>query len=128
MLEDDLINRDPTLSHSTGAGSGVDLNGDDDALVNYEGGDLAGWPLGNPGVEDRMQQWADHNGCAPEPSEESLSPEVTHITWDGCEATTEWYRIEGGGHTWPGTISLAGLGHTTDEISASDTLWDLFFG
>jgi polyhydroxybutyrate depolymerase len=43
-----------------------------------------------------------------------------------------FYRISNGGHTWPGATepaaSLAGPGLTSQEIDASQILWDFFEG
>ena len=37
------------------------------------------------------------------------------------------YRIEGGGHTWPGRPwTLSWLGKTTRDIVANDLIWDFF--
>jgi polyhydroxybutyrate depolymerase len=36
------------------------------------------------------------------------------------------YVIDGGGHTWPGSIDVARLGATTHEIYATDEIWDFF--
>jgi len=77
---------------------------------------------------DAMAAWAVHDGCAPDFSEERLSPEVRKRTWRGCQPQGEvvFYIIEDGGHTWPGSIPVARLGKTTTEIDASATLWDFF--
>jgi polyhydroxybutyrate depolymerase len=41
-----------------------------------------------------------------------------------------FYRISNGGHTWPGATepaaSQAGPGLTSQEINASQILWDFF--
>jgi polyhydroxybutyrate depolymerase len=74
-----------------------------------------------------MQSWADHNGCDPVPREQSISDEVSYLVYDGCEAPVSWYRIEGGGHTWPGAAPVEFLGLTTQDINASDLIWELFF-
>ncbi|WP_257210738.1 hypothetical protein [Actinomyces ruminis] len=39
----------------------------------------------------------------------------------------ELYTVEAGGHTWPGTsVDLSALGTTTQEINASQLMWDFF--
>ena len=100
----------------------VYFHGTDDQTVPFDGNDgtLDAAPV-------TAQEWADHNGCDPEPVEEQLSPEVTRRSWTGCDATTDFYIIEGGGHTWPGALAIESFGLTTDDISASDIIWDLFF-
>ena len=69
-----------------------------------------------------QQNLADHNGCEGQTLEERVGDEVIHYWWNGCAAPTEWYLIEGGGHTWPGGPAFPVLGHTTDDISASDLI------
>lgn len=98
------------------------FHGDADFIVPIEG---SGPPWNDPPVKDAMQAWANHNGCLGEPIEERISEEVLRYAWEGCAAATEWYLVEGGGHTWPGAIP-SGLGHTTQDISASELIWDFF--
>jgi len=100
------------------------FHGTEDNTVPFEG--FGGEDF--PPVPEMMQRWADHNGCDPEAIIETVSEEVDRYRWIGCEATTEWYRVEGGGHTWPGAFPIPPFGLTTDDISASDIIWDLFFG
>jgi polyhydroxybutyrate depolymerase len=103
----------------------ISFQGDQDAVVPITG---SGKPWFDPPMAEIMQKWAEHNGCDPERLEKRVSDEVVHYWWAGCDASTEWYLIEGGGHTWPGAAALPVLGKTTDDISASDLIWDLFFG
>ena len=74
-----------------------------------------------------MQNWADHNGCSPEATEEAISPEVTRYTYNQCVAPVTWYKVEGGGHTWPGGVPFPILGLTTEDIDASELIWAWFF-
>jgi polyhydroxybutyrate depolymerase len=49
-------------------------------------------------------------------------------TWSGCakSSATIHYIIEGGGHTWPGSIPIKSLGLTTKQIDASSIIWKFF--
>jgi polyhydroxybutyrate depolymerase len=51
-----------------------------------------------------------------------------YLTAAGEERVAEvlYYKIEGGGHTWPGAADVALLGPTTHEIDATAILWDFF--
>lgn len=100
------------------------FHGSDDRVVPIAGSDA---PWFDPPVRTTMQNLADHNGCEGQPLESRVSEEVIHYRWSDCAAPTEWYLIEGGGHTWPGGPELPVLGHTTDDISASDLIWTFFF-
>ena len=60
-----------------------------------------------------------------------LSDDVTVLSFAcpaGAEA--ELYRVEGGGHSWPGSELLANaeniVGHTTMSISANEVMWEFF--
>ena len=101
------------------------FHGSDDFVVPIDG---SGPPWNDPPVPEAMQRWASHNGCEGAPEESRISEEVLRYRWRGCDASTEWYLVEGGGHTWPGRIPFPGLGHTTEDIIASELIWELFFG
>ncbi len=122
------------------------FHGDADPIVPYAGGgldaatiaDQNAWhgdvPAGVPqheGVDAAMANWADHNGCDPEPTEERISPEVIRRTWVGCDAETVLYVVEGGGHNLPGQV-VAGFedqfGHTTTDIDATALMYAFFLG
>jgi polyhydroxybutyrate depolymerase len=105
----------------------VYFHGTDDPVVPFLG-PIPG-PGGEPGpgaAEVTAAQWAAHNGCAPDPDEERVGSEVVHRTWTGCDAPTDLYIVEGGGHTWPGGPEVPRLGHTTTDVSASEVIWELF--
>jgi polyhydroxybutyrate depolymerase len=98
------------------------FHGDADFVVPIQG---SGPPWNDPPVAEAMAAWASHNGCRPGPLEDRISNEVLRYHWEGCAAATEWYLIEGGGHTWPGAFD-AGLGYTTQDISASELIREFF--
>jgi polyhydroxybutyrate depolymerase len=99
----------------------VYFHGTDDQVVPFAGG------ANSPGpVEETSQAWADQNGCTGAPTEERIGTEVVHRSWSGCDASTDLYIVEGGGHTWPGARELGGLGHTTQDVDATTIIWDVF--
>lgn len=83
-------------------------------------------------VDHTINIWKNANQCTD-------APAVT-IIHDGADdqmpidkqvysgdAPIHLYRIEGGGHTWPGRIpQLEKLGPSTTTISANDLIWDFF--
>jgi len=97
------------------------FHGTDDAVVPFDGGPNSPGP-----VEETNQAWADQNGCTDPPTDERVGTEVVHRSWSGCQATTDLYIVEGGGHTWPGAIAVGGFGYTTDDIDASEIIWEVF--
>ena len=73
-----------------------------------------------------MAGWAEHNGCGADTAAERLSEHVLQIAHEGCQAPAGLVVVEDGGHTWPGSLPVPGLGHTTDEISAAEMIWEFF--
>jgi polyhydroxybutyrate depolymerase len=92
------------------------VHGDADEAIHYEGNYLLGFELGNPSVPDRMQQWAEHNGCAAEPEVVESTGGVVRSTWPDCDAGagTELWTIVDGPHAWP----------TGDPIDTTDVVLD----
>ena len=99
-----------------------------DPVVPFDGGPVhccGGVAL--QAAPDTMAKWAAYDGCGPAFTDEQIGTEVRKRTWSGCKgAEPTFYIIDGGGHTWPGSIDVGRLGHTTKQIDASATLWDFF--
>lgn len=99
----------------------VEFHGTADDVIPYDGGirhDATVAP-----VSLWLSQVATRNGCATDPRSESVATGVERQTWTGCHdrGALVHYRIDGGGHVWPGA---AGSGETA--ISAT-TLIETFF-
>ena len=89
-----------------------------------DGGDDA------PTVPEITEVWADRNGCVGEPTESPVGEDVVQVAWT-CPGGQDvvLYRIEGGGHTWPGSpfmVDAVDLVGTTTTIDANRVLWDFF--
>jgi polyhydroxybutyrate depolymerase len=99
------------------------FNGTSDTLVPY-----AGNGVGYPSVASTMSTWASRNGCGTTTHEILKKGDVTCVTFDGCKPGVEVSHctVDGGGHTWPGGAPVPFLGKTTNEISATDAMWDFF--
>ena len=79
---------------------------------------------------------AEQNGCANEPEVVAIGPDpvgsatsVELFRYRGCaEAPVDFYRIRGGGHTWPGSPLnfSAGLGRKTRALSATEAMTSFF--
>lgn len=87
------------------------------------------------GVDETIRAWVKLDGCPDAPATTRL-PDTAH---DGTTLTRQCYgpgkdgsevilyRIEGGGHTWPGRPApVAFLGATTMNLQANDVIWDFF--
>jgi polyhydroxybutyrate depolymerase len=82
-------------------------------------------------IEDITADWAARNGCSAKKTEKKVASDVTLLAWScpkGDEA--ELYRVEGGGHSWPGSEFskqvASVVGKTTDSISADEIMWKFF--
>jgi polyhydroxybutyrate depolymerase len=82
-------------------------------------------------IEDITADWAKRNGCSAKKTETKVASDVTLLAWScpkGDEA--ELYRVEGGGHSWPGSEFskqvASVVGKTTESISANEIMWKFF--
>jgi polyhydroxybutyrate depolymerase len=100
-----------------------------DPVVPFNGGKVNCCGGGHvAGASPSMTSWAKFDKCAAKFTDTKLSSEVTRRTWSGCAAGSAaiFYMIMGGGHTWPGSITIPYLGKTTKQIDASATIWKFF--
>ena len=54
--------------------------------------------------------------------------DVSCMTQDACanKAEVTLCTIQNGGHTWPGALPFAIMGHTSQDIRATDAMWEFF--
>lgn len=75
--------------------------------------------------------WARRNKCTGKPKTTQVAPDVTAVRYR-CpkRADVDLYRIEGGGHTWPGSefsrAIEAAVGPTSFSINADEVMWSFF--
>jgi polyhydroxybutyrate depolymerase len=113
----------------------LQIHGSADPLVPYAGGTVRG-PLGRRrgivlGVEAWAAFWVAHNGATVGPAVSSLGADTTVRSWHGPTPQSDvvCYRVEGGGHTWPGGpqyLPSPLIGKTTRTFSASEVIWRFF--
>jgi polyhydroxybutyrate depolymerase len=109
-------------------------HGTDDAVVGYDGSDFISRREMSLSAEDSVKWWAEKNGGAKEPKIEPLENKsaddgttVERWTFAG-PAPVVFYKILGGGHTWPG-MPAGGeklLGKVCRDVNASDVIWEFF--
>jgi polyhydroxybutyrate depolymerase len=106
------------------------FHGTKDGAVPFDNGAIG---VSLPGVKVRgtelnMADWARLDGCRPTPLDEKIGSEVTKQTWANCAPGSDvvLYRIEGGGHSWPGANPSSGFGLTTEQIAATDEILAFF--
>lgn len=118
--------RNPTTACPVGVPV-LAFHGVDDGVVPFEPGRVLGiFDYG--GARAEVAGWAKRNGCDADAVEERVAPHVARETYPGCDNgdDTALVVIEDGGHTWPGAITVPGLGATNREISAAELIWAFF--
>lgn len=116
------------------------MNGTDDPLILWDGGDVSGTNdrgaiISTPAT---MDFWREQYACDDTPQITNLpdtDPDdgatVRVETYTSCTPSVEvvLYAIEGGGHTWPGGpqyAPVAFIGNTNRDINASEHIWQFF--
>lgn len=105
----------------------VYFHGTADEVVPFDGGETPLFPV--RAVPDVLADWAEHDGCRPDPAPTQAESDVELTTWSGCDdgARMEAYVVDGGGHTWPGApFPIPILGKTTNTVDATDVMVDFF--
>ena len=104
------------------------IHGTEDFIYNGRPDDLYS-------ADETLQIWAEVNGCNSEPEASRLpdlkddNTTVDLITWS-CPADMAFYKINGGGHHWPGAEFNADrwtkleLGNYCRDFEASQAIWD----
>ena len=83
-------------------------------------------------VTEAAAAWAELDGCDPESDRTAVSDAVELVAYANCTggASVELFVVDGGGHAWPGSAfshaSAAIIGPTTDDIDATELIWDFF--
>ena len=87
---------------------------------------------------DTVKIWAHFNGCNKSPEVQEIhgingATLVSVFTYVSCQnhSQVKLYRIEGGGHVWPGEsegLSKSGVGKLSRKIDASEEIWKFFEG
>ncbi len=119
------------------------MNGTDDPLVPYEGGDVRVFKRGKSrgrviSNDDYLAFWKEQNGCTGQEDTVELPNKrkwdgttVSITTYTNCHTggALKFYKIIGGGHTWPGGLQYLGkrlIGNTSREINACEEIWAFF--
>ncbi len=108
----------------------IEFHGTADSDSPWDGGRT----LGGGQVESvsvTIQGWAARDHCSPTPQVTTVAKDVVCETYAPCEkgAEVRLYRIEKGGHTWPGGyqyLPRSIIGETNRALNASEVIWDFF--
>jgi polyhydroxybutyrate depolymerase len=117
------------------------IHGTEDPIVPYNAEEVFAGPgmtLRQLSMPDTVAFWVNLNGCAQQPDSEALPDadpaDGTTVTVDryrGGQAGVVLYRVEGGGHTWPGGQRVGPewlVGRLCADFSASEAIWAFFAG
>lgn len=118
------------------------MNGTSDPLVPYNGGQIRVLRQDRGAIlstDDFIRFWVEKNGCndrgktrmLPDLKKDDTRIEVTR--YDGCSSpgSVVLYKINGGGHTWPGGqqyLPKSVIGTVSRDINACDEIWEYFSG
>lgn len=115
------------------------IQGTDDPIVPYDGGQIAGANRGATiSTDDAVELWVENDGCSSIPLIEELPNNdlndgcvVTRYTWsDGhADSAVVLLKIEGGGHTWPGSAQYVPesiVGRVCKDFEATEAIWSFF--
>ena len=115
-----------------------EAHGTADPLVPFKGGVVRGrgGVSHSISVNSMMDKWRSADGCRGDPSAQVLSnvgdgTVVHRFDSTACAASTEvvFYKIDNGGHTWPGGkqyLPKAVIGPTTRALHASEAIAQFF--
>jgi polyhydroxybutyrate depolymerase len=117
------------------------MNGTEDPLVPYEGGHVEVFNQDRGAVlstDDTIRWWVAKMACRSEPDWRAIPDRATWDgtrteveTFSGCRSGVEvvLYRIEGGGHTWPGGkqyLPVRWVGRAARDFEAALEIFDFF--
>lgn len=132
-----LGTEDPLLVHegeSKELGKLGDALGLSDLGIKHLDSTIAGI-AGVMSAAEAPEFWVRNNGASQQPRQETLPDTDSR---DGCRVKRETfgggnevvvYTVEGGGHSWPGGFGHVAqdvIGKTTNDINASDLMWQFF--
>ena len=92
----------------------------------FNGGGLTGGYI--LPAREGASKWAKRNGCAAWPEVTYQNGDVTGETWGGCRGNADvtFYTIHDGGHTWPGSNTALLYDIATQDIDATQAIWEFF--
>jgi polyhydroxybutyrate depolymerase len=121
--------------------SALIINGTEDPLVPFNGGDVSFLSLKRGkvvSVAETVKFWVSKDVCPVLPKTEQLphlsatDPTSTTVeTYTGCKDGTEvvLYKVNEGGHTWPGGLQYMSekvIGTTSRDFNATEVIWQFF--
>lgn len=108
----------------------LEFHGGSDGSVSYDGGQGEGGY--EPPISTWLGYWAERNGCADTPANESsFDDDVHHLVWtcQGVYGTLQHYKIDDMKHQWPSeepNFSQIAAGGSPSHVEASSIIQTFF--
>lgn len=116
------------------------MNGTDDPLVPYDGGPVKVFRKTRGDIvstDDYVRFWKEKNSCTtikntvqlPDIADDGTTVSVEEYGDCDTQGALVLYKVNGGGHTWPGGKQYLGerwIGKTNRDIVACDVIWEFF--
>ena len=118
------------------------IAGTEDPIVPFAGGEIKFRGFSSRGMvigaEATLSEWARLDGCEPGTTERTIpdadpndGSTIRVQTWPRCKEGTalELWRVQGGGHTWPGGwqyLNEKFIGTTNRDVDAREEIWKFF--
>ncbi len=116
------------------------MNGTEDKIVPYDGGQITVFRKTRGDIvstDEFIKFWKNNNNCTSKKTTVNLPNKMDDGTtvsieeYSNCadRGALKLYKINGGGHTWPGGRQYLGekwIGKTSREINACEVIWDYF--
>jgi polyhydroxybutyrate depolymerase len=103
----------------------IEFHGTSDLIVPYNGSGLGG----GKSVHDTIAFWVANNGCTdPQPTSVYSNGDSSCVEYQACAvgAAVRLCSGNGGGHQWPGGTSSGSPGKLTQDIDASEMMYEFF--
>ncbi len=108
----------------------MQIHGTSDLTVPYNGSTFS------VSINDLIAFWINNNQCNttaeiynfPNTNTSDNSSASRYIYYKGTEESVILIKVEGGGHTWPGSIDVPAFGNTCKDFNASEEIWEFFKG
>jgi polyhydroxybutyrate depolymerase len=108
----------------------IAFHGTADPMTPYDGGSSPIAPDPFPSIPAWTAKWARRNRCEANPAESLVAEHIARIEYTSCAggAAVVLYRVQGGGHTWPGGKPLPEwfVGSTSNGVDATGRMWEFF--
>ncbi len=105
------------------------IHGAKDEIAPFAGGSRWWSSYNAASVTEVVAEWAARDGCDAASQPALDQGEVSCRAYPECRggAEVELCVVAGGGHTWPGArLDISGLGHSTEDLNATDFMWRFF--